>query len=104
MTREELHAVVRSALKKVAPEADTGKLELDVDVREELDLDSMDFMNFIVALHEALGVDIAERDYPKYFTLKGCFAELERAVEPFSSPSGRTASGGPTPTKNERSS
>jgi acyl carrier protein len=44
--------------------------------REQLDLYSMDLLNFIVALHAALGVEIPEADYPKLATLDGCVEYL----------------------------
>jgi acyl carrier protein len=47
-------------------------------LREALDLDSMDFMNFVVALHERTGIDIPEADYPRLRTLNGAIAYLGR--------------------------
>jgi len=47
-------------------------------LREELDLDSMDFLNFIAALHRQTKRDIPEVDYPKLFTLDGAMAYLCR--------------------------
>jgi len=76
MKEEEILDVVRRALKRIAPEANLDTLKGDEDVREALDIDSMDFNNFVVSLHETLKVDIAEKDYPKLFTLNGCVKEL----------------------------
>lgn len=45
-------------------------------LREQLDLDSMDALNFVVALHGALGVEIPETDYPKLVTLDACVEYL----------------------------
>jgi acyl carrier protein len=72
--------VVRRALAAVAPEADLDALPPGASVRDELDLDSMDFLNFVVRLHEALGVDVPEADYGKLATLAGCVAYLEAKV------------------------
>ena len=47
-------------------------------MREELDLDSMDFLNFITALHERTRMDIPEADYPKLFTLDGAITYLSQ--------------------------
>lgn len=55
----------------IAPEADFAALAGGEDLRDALDLDSMDFLNFVVALHERTGVDIPEADYPKLRTLDG---------------------------------
>jgi acyl carrier protein len=74
---------VRGALAGVAPEADLDALPAGANLRDELDLDSMDFLNFVVGLHEALGVDIPEADYAELATLAGCVAYLEaRAGSP----------------------
>jgi acyl carrier protein len=60
----------------IAPEADLGAVRPDVSFRDQLDLDSMDFLNFVLALHKEFGVEIPEADYPKYATLNGCIAQL----------------------------
>ena len=71
MTKDEIRATVLRVLGDIAPEADLGALKPDVDLREQLDLDSMDVLNFVVGLHAALGVEIPEADYPKFATLDG---------------------------------
>jgi acyl carrier protein len=71
MTRDELTDVIVQALKKVAPEADPSRLPADADVREQLDIDSMDFLRFVVAVHQKLGVEVPEQDYPRLYTLAG---------------------------------
>jgi acyl carrier protein len=76
VTRDELRATVLRVLGDIAPEADLAALEPDVPFREQLDLDSMDLLNFVVALHGALGVDVPEADYPKLGTLNACVAYL----------------------------
>lgn len=76
MTGDEIRATVLRVLGEIAPEADLAALRPDVDLRTQLDLDSMDVLNFVVALHETLRVDIPEADYPKYATLEGCVREL----------------------------
>ena len=71
MTKDEIRATVLRVLGDIAPEADPASLKPDVDLREQLDLDSMDVLNFVVGLHAALGVEIPEADYPKFATLDG---------------------------------
>ena len=61
-----------------APEADPATLDGGEDMREALDLDSMDFLNFVIALHKRSGVEIPESDYSKLFTLDGAVAYLRR--------------------------
>jgi acyl carrier protein len=67
---------VLRVLGEIAPEADLTTLDPRVELRKQLDLDSMDVLNFVVGLHEALHVDIAEADYPKFRTLHDCVEQL----------------------------
>lgn len=78
MTDKELRALVLEILGDIAPEADLASLKAEDDLRETLDLDSMDFLNFVIALHERTGATIPEADYPKLFTLDGAVAYLRR--------------------------
>lgn len=75
-TTAEIERAVLDALLSVAPEADAAALDRKRPIREQLDLDSMDFLNFVSALHRALGVDVPERDYPKLATLDSGVAYL----------------------------
>jgi acyl carrier protein len=83
VTAEELKAVVLAVLKRVAPEIDEASVRPDVSLREQLDLDSMDFLHVMLALHKRLGVDIPEADYPKLMTIEGTVAYLasKKAVD-----------------------
>ena len=72
MTRDEIRATVVRILGEIAPEADPVHIRPDVSLRDQLDLDSMDFLNFAIALAETLGVEVPETDYPKLATLAGC--------------------------------
>jgi len=65
-----------AALARIAPEVDVEVLDASADLREEADLDSVDFMNLVVALHEELGVDIPESDYDQLSTLDEMVAYL----------------------------
>ncbi len=76
MTDGEILDVVRKALKRIAPEADLDAVKGDEDLRDALDIDSMDVNTLVVSLHDALNVDIPEKDYPKLLTLDGCVKEL----------------------------
>ena len=79
MTRDEIRATVLRALGEIAPEADLASLAPDIGLRDQLDLDSMDILNFVVGLHAALDVEIPESDYPKLATLDGCVDYLRAA-------------------------
>jgi len=65
MTIESLKETVLEELSNIAPEVDADDIDPNADLREELDIDSMDFLNLVIALHERLGVDIPEADYSK---------------------------------------
>ena len=69
MTGEEIRDAVVRALTSVAPEIDPGTIQPDDEFRQAFDLDSMDFLNFVIALHSGLGVEVPEADYPKLATL-----------------------------------
>jgi acyl carrier protein len=80
-TNDEIKATVLRALGEIAPEADLAAIKPDVSFRDQLDIDSMDFLNFVIAVHEALHVEIPEADYPKLITLNGCIAYLAALLE-----------------------
>lgn len=69
ITREEVRTAVLDVLSAVAPEGDYAHLKPDRPLRDQLDIDSYDFLNVMIQLHERLGVDIPEADYPKLTTL-----------------------------------
>jgi len=76
MTTDELRDTVLRMLGEIAPEVDPDTVKPDVDFREQLDLDSMDFLNFVIAVDQELHVEIAEADYPRLSTLDGFVAYL----------------------------
>ena len=76
MTRQELRALALDALCDIAPEADPSALRGSIALRDQLDLDSMDFLNFLVAVHQRTGVEIPEADYGKLATLDQLVAYL----------------------------
>lgn len=79
MTEAELRQVLLDALAEVAPEVDPARIDPAADLDEQLDIDSMDFLNLVVAVHERTGIEIPERDYPKLATLDGAVAYLRGA-------------------------
>jgi len=82
MTDDELKQAIMDAILEIAPEADFETLDPDDGLREQLDLDSMDFLNVVIGLHDALGIDIPEADYPKLFTLTGAIDYLKEKRAP----------------------
>jgi len=69
MDDTELRATVVAALSSIAPEVDGEELVDTRPLRRQVDLDSLDWLRFLVVLHERLGVDIPEADYPRLVTL-----------------------------------
>jgi acyl carrier protein len=82
VNEQELKDLVLRALKKIAPEADPRTIDPKQNLREQLDIDSMDFLNFLIALHEALGVDIPEADAARLSTLEAITHYLARKTAP----------------------
>jgi acyl carrier protein len=74
-------AAIRDAVFKIlggiAPEADLAALKPEANLRRELDLDSMDFQNFVIRLAKDLAVDIPDRDAAKLTTLDACVQLLK---------------------------
>jgi len=64
-----LHAVVLDVLQSVAPEVEASAIDPARPLRHQVDLDSMDWLNVLVALNERLGVDVPEADYARLSTL-----------------------------------
>jgi len=69
MTEDELKIIIADILKQIAPDTDPAKLLPDDNIREKLEIDSFDALQFIVALDEKLGVETPEQDYGKITTL-----------------------------------
>ncbi len=69
MSEAEIKAAVYKILRKIAPEADLDQVLPEENLREALDIDSFDFLNFMIALHEQLNVEIPESDYRKLTSL-----------------------------------
>jgi acyl carrier protein len=76
VTAEEAREAMKAALAEVAPEADPDRLRPGEPLQDQLDLDSMDFLTFVVEIHERTGIDIPERDYPKMASPESCIAYL----------------------------
>lgn len=69
MTENEVKQVALSVLASIAPEVAGEELQADKPLRRQVDLDSMDWLNFLLGLNEKLRVDIPEADYTKLVTL-----------------------------------
>ena len=72
MNHDDARRIVCESLRLIAPEADLTTLDDRASLRDELDLDSMDFLNFVVGIHDRTGLEVPERDYPRLASLAGC--------------------------------
>ena len=78
LTRDEARAAIFETLAAIAPEIEPTSIMPDKPLREQVDLDSFDFLNVIFRLHEVLGIDIPESDYAELATLSGAIDYLTR--------------------------
>ncbi len=81
MNDEEIRALVVGQLRQIAPEIDLSQIDFAIDLREQVDFDSMDILNLVVAIHEVTGVDIPEADYPQMVSLDGCITYLRSRLK-----------------------
>ena len=80
MTDAEIRTVALAALLSIAPEVEADELRGDRSLRNQVDLDSMDWLNFLLGLHEKLKVDIPEADYSRLITLDDVVAYLQKKL------------------------
>ena len=80
MTDAEIRAVALATLLSIAPEVEADELRGDRPLRSQVDLDSMDWLNFLLGLHEKLKVDIPEADYARLVTLDVVVAYLQNKL------------------------
>jgi len=77
MTREELRTALLDIIKELVPDEDLSNINDDEILRDQIELDSMDFLDIIMELRKQYSVQVPEEDYPKFATLKGCVDYLE---------------------------
>lgn len=78
MTRDEIKAVLFDEISNIAPEIDASGVDDRADLLEALDIDSIGFLNLMIALDKRLGVNVPEADYPRLRTIRGAVAYLCR--------------------------
>jgi acyl carrier protein len=81
VTEAEIRQIVRQALSNVAPEIDLDAIDPAKNLRDQIDIDSVDFLNFVIGLHKELGIEIPDADVPKLGTLNGCDAYLQSRMK-----------------------
>lgn len=80
--RPALTGIVLGVLRSIAPEVEPGGIEPARPLRHQVDLDSMDWLNFLVGLHERFGVNIPEADYARLVTLDNVLDYLQARLGP----------------------
>lgn len=71
MNRDDARALLARLLHRIAPEAELAGVDPGAALQEALDLDSMDLLNLVTALHDETGIDVPERDYPSIASIEG---------------------------------
>ena len=80
MNDDEIRAGVLATLRRIAPEVEVDQLHDDRALREQVDLDSADWLNFLLALHAKLGIDIPDVDAARLTTLEKVIDYCERKL------------------------
>ncbi|PID72538.1 MAG: acyl carrier protein [Desulfobulbus propionicus] len=77
MTRDEIKDVILEIIEDIDEEADFDELDADAPLRDQLDLDSMDFLDIVMELRKRYQLQIPEDEYPELATLTSCINYLE---------------------------
>jgi acyl carrier protein len=80
MTEAAIKSAIFDGLRKIAPESEPETLAPDINVRQALDIDSYDFLSFLIGLNDKLGVDVPESDYGKLRTLQEMASYLSARI------------------------
>lgn len=76
MTKEEVATIVTDIIDDILPEGNCEGINPDEKLREQLDLDSMDFLDIVMELRKQYSIEVPEEDYPKLATLNSCIEYL----------------------------
>ncbi len=77
----QIKEVVLRVLNGIAPEVDIDSIHPNRDLRDQMDIDSVDFLNFVIGLHKELGIEIPDADIPKLATLNSCIDYLKSRIK-----------------------
>jgi len=77
MTHEDIVQAVKDIIRTIAPDEEVGDLNLTDPLRDQIELDSMDFLDIVMELRKRYGVQVPEDDYKELATLQGCADYLE---------------------------
>jgi acyl carrier protein len=76
MTPEQARKAIFDVLADIAPEVDPAAIDDHADLQEQIDLDSMDYFNWLVGITDATGIDIPHRDVSRFLTIAGAVSYL----------------------------
>lgn len=76
MTRDEIVIAIKDIIATIAPDEEVGSLAMDVRLRDQIELDSMDFLDIVMELRKRYGVQVPEEDYKELASLDSCAAYL----------------------------
>jgi acyl carrier protein len=77
MTKEDISQVIIDIINDILPDGDCSNVDPDKKLRDQLDLDSMDFLDIVMELRKQYSVEVPEEDYPQLATLNSCMEYLE---------------------------
>ena len=77
MTRDEVRQAIVSILKDIAPDEDVSSIEDDVVLRDQIDLDSMDFLDIVMELRKRFNIEVPESDYQELASMASCIKYLQ---------------------------
>ena len=77
MTRDQVRDAIIGIIRNILPDEDCSTLDAEKKLRDQLGLDSMDFLDIVMELRKRYGVEVPEADYPKLATLCSCIDYLE---------------------------
>ena len=86
MSTDDIRNIVLRLLTDIAPEVSPTQIKLEISFRDQLDVDSMDLLKFLISLHTEFGIEIPEHDYAKLTTPNACVAYLDAALRSRKSP------------------
>lgn len=81
MTEDQVKQIVIDIIAEIAPDEDLSDLKSDVRLRDQLELDSMDFLDIVMELRKQHGIEVPEADYPKLASLDSCAEYLTPKFE-----------------------
>jgi len=82
VNNDDIKAIVLREIGNIAPEIDPAQIDPAINFRQQVDLDSIDILNLMIAINTATGIEIPEADYPKIDTVDKCIAYIASHIRP----------------------